>query len=110
MKLLIILATITLLAALIWIRFKGIIGDGAFGTSFCFSVFLGIALYSHDRLESLGITGVKLAKIENTEKSVKALALAILEVLDKGSHGLMFDSFDSGAYEKAVEDLKKLAK
>ena len=100
---LIVVMSITLLS------FK-LIGGASFVSLVVISVFLGLIVNYSDRIKSLSLPGAKLIlqDMKETESSVKELAKAVLEVTETSSHGLMLESFDSEAKDKAVEKLRKL--
>jgi len=74
------------------------------------SVLVGIFIQYSDSIQSFNLLKGELIlkDIKETESSVKNLAKAILEVTETSSHGIMLESFDSEAKDKAVEKLRKL--
>jgi hypothetical protein len=74
------------------------------------SVVVGLFIQYSDSIQSVSLVKGELIlkDMKETESSVKELAKAILEFTETSSHGLMLESFDSEANDKAVEKLRKL--
>jgi uncharacterized membrane protein len=97
-------------ATAIILKCFGFIGDAAFISLVVISVLVGFIIQYFDSIQSFSLLKGELIlkDIKETESSVKELAKAILEVTETSSHGLMLESFDSEAKDKAVEKLRKL--
>ena len=104
-----ILSFIGISIALLLICFD-FIGEASFISLVVISVVVGIFIQYSDSIQSFNLLKGELIlkDMKETESSVKELAKAILEVTEASSHGLMLESYDGEAHEKAIEKLKKL--
>lgn len=86
------------------------IGEVSFIALVVISVVVGIFIQYSDSIQSFNlIKGELILKdMKDTESSVKELAKAILEVTETSDHGLMLETFDREAHDKAIEKLRKL--
>ena len=99
------------IALAILLLYLDFIGEVSFITMVVISVGVGIFIQYSDTIQSFNLQKGEfiLRDMKETESSVKELAKAILEVTETSSHGLMLQSFDSEAKDKAVEKLRKIA-
>ena len=104
-----ILSFIGIALALLLLCFD-LIGEASFILLVVICVIVGIFIQYSDSIQSFNLLKGELIlkDIKETESSVKELAKAILEVTETSSHGLMAETFDSEAKNKAVEKLRKL--
>lgn len=88
----------------------GFIGEPSFISLIVISVVVGLFVCYSDVIKSFSLLKGELIlrDIKETEASVKELAKAILEVTETSSHGIMRETFDGDAQNKAVEKLRKL--
>jgi hypothetical protein len=87
-----------------------IISEVSFMFLLVFSVTVGFIIAFSDRIVffSLKDLSVKLAEAKQTEKSIREISLAILDVIDKNSGFLALESFDQKALDEAKDRLRKL--
>lgn len=104
-----ILSFIGVIIAIILLCFS-FIGESSFISLIVISVLIGVIAQYSDSIKSISLLKGELIiqDMKETESSVKELAKAVLEVIETSSHGIMAESFDSEAKNKAVEKLKKL--
>jgi len=104
-----ILSFIGIAIALLLLCF-GFIGEVSFISLVIISVVIGIFINYHDSIQSFNLLKGELVlkDIKDTESSIKELAKAILEVTETSNHGLMLESYNSEAHDKAIEKLRKL--
>lgn len=95
--------------AILLLIFK-FIGETSFIILIGMSIISGIFILYPNKIQSMNLYKgeIILRDIQDTEKSIKELAKAILEVTEASSHSIMLESFDSEAYNEAVEKLRDL--
>ena len=94
----------------LWLKEYSSLSEASFMIVLIFFMIFSIILPRLDMLRSFSLTKGELVlqEMKDTEASVKELAKAILEVTETSSHGIMRESFDGAAKNKAVEKLRKL--
>jgi len=94
------------------LRDSGRVSEMPFVLLVIICIFVGTLVAFAHRIESFNLRelSVKLREVHETERSVKNLALAVLDVLEKSEHSLVLESFDEGAYKESVETLRNLAR
>ena len=94
----------------LWLKKYSNLSEASFMILVTLSAIFSILIPNLNQLKSFSIAKGELVlqEMRETETSVKELAKAILEVTETSSHGLMLESFDGEAQDRAVEQLRKL--
>lgn len=94
----------------LWLKEYSNLSEASFMLVLIFFMLFSILLPRLNKFQSFSLVKGELVlqEMKETEASVKELAKAILEVIETSSHGIMIESFDSKAQNKAVEKLRKL--
>ena len=102
------LCAIGILGSLI-LKMSGVISEPSLVTLIVFSVLVGLFIaYSH-RVVKLGVGSIELAKVVETEQSIKTIAWALLDVIEKMfEHTRVLESFDQSVFDESVAKLKRL--
>ena len=102
------LCAIGILGSLI-LKMSGVISEPSLVTLIVFSVLVGLFIaYSH-RVVKLGVASIELAKVVETEQSIKTIAWALLDVIEKMfEHTRVLESFDQNVFDESVAKLKSL--
>lgn len=107
---LVLLMLASFIGASIWLRGYATLSESSFMVLITISSMLSLLLPNLNNIKSFSIIKGELVlqEMKETEASVKELAKAILDVTETGSHGLMLQSYDGEAHDKAIESLRKL--